>query len=44
MIGISTIMAGLEVEMAVPAHVIKEFVGKVFGKDSVAGGGDLELV
>jgi len=38
------IMAGLEVGMAVPAHVIKEFVGKVFGEDSVAGGGDLELV
>lgn len=34
MIGMSTMMAGLEVGMAVPAHVIWEFVARVHGGDS----------
>ncbi len=44
LIGISTIMAGLEVGMAVPAHVIQEFVAKVVAGDSGADGGDPALV
>ena len=44
LIGISAMMAGLEVGMAVPVHVIEEFVGKVVAGDSGAGGGDQELV
>ena len=43
LIGISTIMAGLDVGMAVPAHVIEEFVAKVVAGD-FGGGGDSVLV
>ena len=41
LIGISTMMAGLEVGMAVPAHVIQEFVAKVLAGG--AGEGDAAL-
>ena len=36
LIGISTIMAGLEVGMAVPAHVIGNFVEKVLAGETEA--------
>lgn len=41
LIGISTMMAGLEVGMSVPAHVIQEFVAKVLAGG--AGEGDAAL-
>ncbi len=44
LIGMSTMMAGLEVGMAVPAHVIEEFVAKVAAGDMEAGSGKTELM
>ena len=44
LIGISTIMAGLEVGMAVPAHVIEEFVATIVAGGSGIDGGDPALV
>ena len=44
MIGISAMMAGLEVGMAVPAHVIQEFVARVLAGDSGADGDSPPLV
>ena len=43
LIGMSTMMAGLEVGMAVPAHVIGEFVASVLAGDPGAGGRDVAL-
>ena len=34
LIGMSTLMAGLEVGMAVPSHVIEEFVAKAISADA----------
>ena len=44
LIGMSTMMAGLEVGMAVPAHVIEEFVAKALAVDPGAGERDAALV
>ncbi len=44
LIGMSTMMAGLEVGMAVPAHVIGEFVASVRAGDPGAGGRDVTRV
>ncbi len=44
LIGMSTMMAGLEVGMAVPAHIIGEFVASVRAGDPGAGGRDVALV
>ena len=44
LIGISTMMAGLEVGMAVPAHVIGEFVASVRAGDPGADGRDVARV
>ena len=43
LIGMSTMMAGLEVGMAVPAHVIEEFVKTVLARGSDANAHDAEL-
>ena len=43
LIGMSTMMAGLEVGMAVPAHVIEEFVKSVVAGGSDTGGHDTAL-
>ena len=43
LIGMSTMMAGLEVGMAVPAHVIEAFVSKIAAGDTDAGSGEVEL-
>lgn len=43
LIGISTMMAGLEVGMAVPAHVIEEFVTIVLAGDGSQGGIDMKI-
>ncbi len=43
LIGMSTMMAGLEVGMAVPAHVVEDFVKSVRTGGSAAGGHDGEL-
>jgi len=37
LIGMSTMMAGLEVGMAIPAHVIAEFVASVHAGGAAAG-------
>ena len=46
LIGISTMMAGLEVGMAVPAHVIEEFMARALAGEpgAGAGAGDAALV
>ena len=44
LIGMSTMMAGLEVGMAVPAHVIGEFVASVRAGDPGAEGRDMARV
>ena len=44
LIGMSTMMAGLEVGMAVPAHVIGEFVASVRAGDPGTGGRDVARV
>jgi S1-C subfamily serine protease len=44
LIGTSTMMVGLEVGMAVPAHVMEEFVAKVAAGDTDAGSGKIELL
>ena len=42
LIGMSTLMTGLEVSMAVPSHVIEEFVAKASSADR--SGSDTMLV
>ena len=44
LIGMSTMMAGLEIGMAVPVHVIEEFVASVRAGDRSAGGLDVTRV
>lgn len=44
LIGMSTMMAGLEVGMAVPAHVIKESVAGILAGESDAGQGETIVV
>jgi S1-C subfamily serine protease len=44
LIGISTMMAGLEVGMAVPAHVIEEFVAKALAGEPSASEGNAMVV
>jgi serine protease Do len=44
LIGISTMMAGLEVGMAVPAHVIQEFVAGVLAGEPTQSENDAALV
>jgi serine protease Do len=44
LIGMSTMMAGLEVGMAVPAHVIEGFIAKVAAGDTDEGSVEIELL